>query len=197
MDIPDNTLTQVNELSSFEMIVLFIREVFGTFFIEEGNWAFDENNTIIGRTYFADRKRYKKAVNDKTVENILQIYRMALSGASTYKPDRISQTIAQMYKKHLGFNIDYLMFYDDDSEFLRGRKTQMIVHLTLMILQQVCGKESILREELQTASCILRGKLLSFITAFSRGTYTEIVLRDVLDSDPGYEFIRAMYKNKR
>lgn len=188
-------LVTSKEIKSFEMITLFVREVFGTYFIEEGNWTFDDKNAIIGRTYFADRKRYKKALNDKTVENVLQIYKMALSGASTYKPERISQTIAQMYKKHLGFNIDYLMFYDDDSEFLRNRKTQMIVHLTLMILQQVCGKEGIPQDELQTVSCILRGKLLSFITAFSRGTYTEIVLRSVLDTDPGYEFIRELYKN--
>lgn len=186
-------LVTSKEIKSFEMITLFVREVFGTYFIEEGNWTFDDKNAIVGRTYFADRKRYKKALNDKTVENVLQIYKMALSGASTYKPERISQTIAQMYKKHLGFNIDYLMFYDDDSEFLRNRKAQMIVHLTLMILQQVCGKESIPRSELRTVSCILRSKLLAFITAHSRGTYTEIVLQNVLDTDPSYEFIRELY----
>lgn len=193
MEMPEKNSTQANELKSFEMLTFFVRDVFGTFFIEEGNWTFDEKNTIIGRTYFADRKRYKKAINDKTVENILQIYKMALLGASTYKPDWISQTIALMYKKHLGFNIDYLMFYDDDTEFLRKRKTQMIVHLTLMILQQVCGKESIPRSELQTVSCIMREKLLSFINVYSRGTYTEIVLRNVFDTDPGYEFIRELY----
>ena len=53
-------LVTSKEIQSFEMITLFVREVFGTFFIEEGNWAFDDKNAIIGRTYFADRKRYKK-----------------------------------------------------------------------------------------------------------------------------------------
>ena len=50
-------LVTSKEIQSFEMITLFVREVFGTFFIEEGNWTFDEKNAIIGRTYFADRKR--------------------------------------------------------------------------------------------------------------------------------------------
>ncbi len=183
-------LVTSKEIKSFEMITLFVREVFGTYFIEEGNWTFDNENAIIGRTYFADRKRYKKALNNKTVENVLQIYKMSLSGASTYKPERISQTIAQVYKKHLGFNIDYLMFYDDDSEFLRRKKVQMITHLTLMILEQINGKESLPQSELRTVSCILSTKMLSFIIAYSRGTYTEIVLRNVLDTDPGYKFIR-------
>lgn len=196
MEQIEDKVTQ-KETHSFEMITLFVREVFGTYFIEEGNWTFNEKNTIIGRTYFADRKRHKKAINDKTVENILQLYKLALSGASTYKPDRISQTIALMYKKHLGFNIDYLMFYDDDTALLRNRKIQMIGHLTLMILQQVSGKESIQRNELQTVSCILREKLLSFITVYSRGTYTEIVLQKVLDTDPGYGFIRELYGNNK
>lgn len=49
-------LVTSKEIQSFEMITLFVREVFGTFFIEEGNWTFDEKNAIIGRTYFADRK---------------------------------------------------------------------------------------------------------------------------------------------
>lgn len=66
-------LVTSKEIQSFEMITLFVREVFGTFFIEEGNWAFDDKNAIIGRTYFADRKRYKKAINNKAIANILQI----------------------------------------------------------------------------------------------------------------------------
>lgn len=185
-------LVTSKEIQSFEMITLFVREVFGTFFIEEGNWTFDEKNAIIGRTYFADRKRYKKAVNHKAIANILQIYKMALTGCSTYEPEGISQAITQMYKKYLGLNIDYLMFFDDDSAPLRRRKVQMLRHLAFMVLQQINGKESIMRSELRAGTCILESKMLMFVVAFSRGTYTEIVLQNILNSDPGYEDFRQI-----
>ena len=185
-------LVTSKEIQSFEMITLFVREVFGTFFIEEGNWAFDDKNAIIGRTYFADRKRYKKAVNHKAIANILQIYKMALTGCSTYEPEGISQAITQMYKKYLGLNIDYLMFFDDDSAPLRRRKVQMLRHLAFMVLQQINGKESIMRSELRAGTSILESKMLMFVVAFSRGTYTEIVLQNILNSDPGYEDFRQI-----
>ena len=185
-------LVTSKEIQSFEMITLFVREVFGTFFIEEGNWTFDEKNAIIGRTYFADRKRYKKAVNHKAIANILQIYKMALTGCSTYEPEGISQAITQMYKKYLGLNIDYLMFFDDDSAPLRRRKVQMLRHLAFMVLQQINGKESIMRSELHAGTSILESKMLMFVVAFSRGTYTEIVLQNILNSDPGYEDFRQI-----
>ena len=185
-------LVTSKEIQSFEMITLFVREVFGTFFIEEGNWTFDEKNAIIGRTYFADRKRYKKAVNHKAIANILQIYKMALTGCSTYEPEGISQAITQMYKKYLGLNIDYLMFFDDDSAPLRRRKVQMLRHLAFMVLQQINGKESIMRSELRAGTSILESKMLMFVVAFSRGTYTEIVLQNILNSDPGYEDFRQI-----
>lgn len=185
-------LVTSKEIQSFEMITLFVREVFGTFFIEEGNWTFDEKNAIIGRTYFADRKRYKKAVNHKAIANILQIYKMALTGCSTYEPEGISQAITQMYKKYLGLNIDYLMFFDDDSAPLRRRKVQMLRHLAFMVLQQINGKESIMRSNLRTGTSILESKMLMFVVAFSRGTYTEIVLQSILNSDPSYEDYRKI-----
>ena len=185
-------LVASKEIKSFEMITLFVREVFGTYFIEEGNWTFDDKNAIIGRTYFADRKRYKKAINNKAIANILQVYKMALTGCSTYEPEGISQTITQMYKKYLGLNIDYLMFFDDDSEPLRRRKMQMLRHLAFMVLQQINGKESIMRSYLRTGTSILESKMLMFVTAFSRGTYTEIVLQNILNSDPSYEEFRQI-----
>ena len=185
-------LVTSKEIQSFEMITLFVREVFGTFFIEEGNWTFDEKNAIIGRTYFADRKRYKKAVNHKAIANILQIYKMALTGCSTYEPEGISQAITQMFKKYLELNVDYLMFFDDDSAPLRRRKMQMLRHLAFMVLQQINGKESIMRTELRAGTSILESKMLMFVVAFSRGTYTEIVLQNILNSDPGYEDFRQI-----
>ena len=185
-------LVAAKEIKSFEMITLFVREVFGTYFIEEGNWTFDDKNAIIGRTYFADRKRYKKAINNKAIANILQVYKMALTGCSTYEPEGISQTITQMYKKYFGLNIDYLMFFDDDSEPLRRRKMQMLRHLAFMVLQQINGKESIMRSELHAGTSILESKMLMFVVAFSRGTYTEIVLQNILNSDPGYEDFRQI-----
>ena len=185
-------LVTSKEIQSFEMITLFVREVFGTFFIEEGNWAFDDKNAIIGRTYFADRKRYKKAINNKAIANILQIYRMALTGCSTYEPEGISQAITQMFKKYLELNVDYLMFFDDDSAPLRRRKMQMLRHLAFMVLQQINGKESIMRSELRAGTSILESKMLMFVVAFSRGTYTEIVLQNILNSDPGYEDFRQI-----
>lgn len=185
-------LVTSKEIQSFEMITLFVREVFGTFFIEEGNWTFDDKNAIIGRTYFADRKRYKKAINNKAIANILQIYRMALTGCSTYEPEGISQAITQMFKKYLELNIDYLMFFDDDSAPLRRRKVQMLRHLAFMVLQQINGKESIMRSDLCTGTSILESKMLMFVVGFSRGTYTEIVLQSILNSDPGYEDFRQI-----
>lgn len=185
-------LVTSKEIQSFEMITLFVREVFGTFFIEEGNWAFDDKNAIIGRTYFADRKRYKKAINNKAIANILQIYRMALTGCSTYEPEGISQAITQMFKKYLELNVDYLMFFDDDSAPLRRRKMQMLRHLAFMVLQQINGKEGIMRSELRAGTSILESKMLMFVVAFSRGTYTEIVLQNILNSDPGYEDFRQI-----
>ena len=185
-------LVTSKEIQSFEMITLFVREVFGTFFIEEGNWTFDDKNAIIGRTYFADRKRYKKAINNKAIANILQIYRLALTGCSTYEPEGISQAITQMFKKYLELNIDYLMFFDDDSAPLRRRKMQMLRHLAFMVLQQINGKEGIMRSELRAGTSILESKMLMFVVAFSRGTYTEIVLQNILNSDPGYEDFRQI-----
>lgn len=185
-------LVTSKEIQSFEMITLFVREVFGTFFIEEGNWTFDDKNAIIGRTYFADRKRYKKAINNKAIANILQIYRLALTGCSTYEPEGISQAITQMFKKYLELNVDYLMFFDDDSAPLRRRKMQMLRHLAFMVLQQINGKEGIMRSELRAGTSILESKMLMFVVAFSRGTYTEIVLQNILNSDPGYEDFRQI-----
>lgn len=185
-------LVTLKEIQSFEMITLFVREVFGTFFIEEGNWTFDDKNAIIGRTYFADRKRYKKAINNKAIANILQIYRLALTGCSTYEPEGISQAITQMFKKYLELNIDYLMFFDDDSAPLRRRKMQMLRHLAFMVLQQINGKESIMRRDLRTGTSILESKMLMFVVAFSRGTYTEIVLQSILNSDSSYEDYRKI-----
>lgn len=185
-------LVTSKEIQSFEMITLFVREVFGTFFIEEGNWTFDDKNAIIGRTYFADRKRYKKAINNKAIANILQIYRLALTGCSTYEPEGISQAITQMFKKYLELNIDYLMFFDDDSAPLRRRKMQMLRHLAFMVLQQINGKESIMRRDLRTGTSILESKMLMFVVAFSRGTYTEIVLQSILNSDSSYEDYRKI-----
>ena len=185
-------LVTSKEIQSFEMITLFVREVFGTYFIEEGNWTFDDKNAIIGRTYFADRKRYKKAINNKAIANILQIYRLALTGCSTYEPEGISQAITQMFKKYLELNIDYLMFFDDDSAPLRRRKMQMLRHLAFMVLQQINGKESIMRSDLRTGTSILESKMLMFVVAFSRGTYTEIVLQSILNSDSSYEDYRKI-----
>ena len=185
-------LVTSKEIQSFEMITLFVREVFGTFFIEEGNWTFDDKNAIIGRTYFADRKRYKKAINNKAIANILQIYRLALTGCSTYEPEGISQAITQMFKKYLELNVDYLMFFDDDSAPLRRRKMQMLRHLAFMVLQQINGKESIMRRDLRTGTSILESKMLMFVVAFSRGTYTEIVLQSILNSDSSYEDYRKI-----
>lgn len=189
-------LVTSKEIQSFEMITLFVREVFGTFFIEEGNWTFDDKNAIIGRTYFADRKRYKKAINNKAIANILQIYRLALTGCSTYEPEGISQAITQMFKKYLELNIDYLMFFDDDSAPLRRRKMQMLRHLAFMVLQQINGKESIMRSDLRTGTSILESKMLMFVVAFSRGTYTEIVLQSILNSDSSYEDYRKILGDK-
>ena len=193
MGITETDHSKTRIINSYEMVTYFVREVFGTYFIEEGSWSFGDGNAIIGRTYFSDRKRYKAAINGKTVENIVQLYNMALSGKSTYKVETISQNIAQMFKDHLGFNIDYLMFYDDDTSLLHNRKIQMICHLSMMILRQVIGKEHITWDNLYTVSCLIHSKTLAFIIGFSRGTFTETVLQYTIDNDPGYEVIRSRY----
>ena len=117
---------------------------------------------------------------------------MALTGCSTYEPEGISQAITQMFKKYLELNVDYLMFFDDDSAPLRRRKMQMLRHLAFMVLQQINGKEGIMRSELRAGTSILESKMLMFVVAFSRGTYTENVLQNILNSDPGYEDFRQI-----
>ena len=186
-------LVASKEIKSFEIITLFVREVFGTYFIEEGNWTFDDGNAIIGRTYFADRKRYKKAVNYKTVLNIRQIYKMALTGHSTYNADSISQAFTQMYKKRLGLNVDYLMFFDDDSEILRSRKIQMIIQLVGMVLFRFDGKESIPSSDFHVHGNVVKEKTMSFIANASKDTYTEIVLQNMFNTDPDYKPLKDWY----
>ena len=49
-----------------------------------------------------------------------------------------------------------------------------------------------MRSELRAGTSILESKMLMFVVAFSRGTYTEIVLQNILNSDPGYEDFRQI-----
>ena len=83
-------------LSAFEVITTLVREVFGTYFIEEEKWNFPDASQVIGRTYFADRKKLKYAINEKTVDNLILIYELVFDGQSTYNAMRISENLVRV-----------------------------------------------------------------------------------------------------
>ena len=162
---------------SFEIITILIREVFGTYFIEEGNWFFPSDDKIIGRTFFSDRKKAKCEVNDKTVDNLILIYELALTNQSTYDPIRISENLVRVLKEQYDIEISYAMFFDDDTADLRSAKIRA---LRATIREIACCSRNLDLIDpmgIQQATEFICRKLLASIMRHCPGTYTETVIK--------------------
>lgn len=173
-----------NKLSSYMLITYLIKEVFGTYFIEPLDWKFPVDSKPVGRTFFADRKKHKCAVNERTFENILLIYRLALGGQSTYDAQRVSQELTKSIKEHFRLNIDYLMYFDDDTPELRKQKYTLLNHMVYCIAGDCRGKEFFDNEDYIGIHRLSEFKMKASIIRYAIGTYTEIVLQNLHLTDP-------------
>ena len=172
-------------IPSYDFITALVKDVFGTYFVEPDSWKLQDDLKTIGRTYFADRKRSKCAVNERTIDYIRMLYLMAFSGNSIYDPVRISQTFTLAVKKRFEINVDYLIFFDDDTEHLRSAKGEMIVHLVFLLLARIKDEESIPAWTIHAwRNNGLINKLMSWIISLSRGTYTAHVINHILSINP-------------
>lgn len=162
---------------SFEIITVLVREVFGTYFLEEGVWNFPEEEHVIGRTYFADRKKVKNAVNDKTVDNLILIYELAFHGRSSNDPIRISENLVRVLKAQYNIDVSYAMFFDDDTAQLRSAKIRTLRALIREISCFALNRELIDISFLDHETSFIRFKLLTSIVRHCHGTYTETVIK--------------------
>lgn len=162
---------------TFDIITALVREVFGTYFLEDGNWTFPEGTSPIGRTYFSDRKKQKVAINEKTVDNLILIYELAFDNKTSYNPVRISENLVRVLKEQFDVDVSYAMFFDDDTEALRKAKTRT---LRAMIREIACRGQNrplFCKERINENTKFIRYKLLSSIVQHSHGTYTETVIK--------------------
>lgn len=170
-------------VSSFQLITYLIKDVFGTYLVEEGKWDYPNYDNPIGRTYFLDRKKAKSAINDRTINNISRIYNMALTGNSVYDPLQISQNFARVIKQNFHFNVDYMILFPDDTNALRKAKIDAINQLLVFSLLDFRGISSYDPNNLHFGMTISQVKLISLISMHSLGTYTEIVLKNLHVTD--------------
>ena len=172
-------------IPSYDFITALVKDVFGTYFVEPDSWKLQDDLKTIGRTYFADRKRSKCAVNERTIDYIRMLYIMAFTGNSIYDPVRISQTFTQALKKRFKINVDYLIFFDDDTEQLQRGKIQIIIHLVFLLLERIKDKESIPAYKLndwQEGGVMY--KLMSWMVSHAKNTFTEQVINNIHATDP-------------
>ena len=162
---------------AFEIITVLVREVFGTYFLEDSNWSFPEENTSIGRTYFSDRKKQKIAINDKTVDNLILIYELVFNNQSSYNPIRVSENLVRVLKDQYNIDVSYAMFFDDDTADLRKAKIRTLRAMIREIASYGQNREFIDASCLDEETRFIRYKLLSAIDRHSHGTYTETVIR--------------------
>lgn len=170
-------------VSTFQLITHFVKDVFGTYLVEELNWKYPDKSKPIGRTYFLDRKKAKAAISDRTITNLSLLYRMALTGDSIYDPVQISQNFAHVMKHNYSINVDYLIFFPDDTEDLRHAKVDAIIHLLVFSLMDLRGKTTFDSEAFRFGSSISRVKLRAMVLLRAAGTYTEIVIDNLSLTD--------------
>lgn len=166
-------------LPAFEVITSLVREVFGTYFIEEEKWNFPDTNQAIGRTYFADRKKLKYAINEKTVDNLILIYELVFDGQSTYNPMRISENLVRVLKKQYDVDFSYAMFFSDDTDELRSMKVLTLRSVVREIAEYAKNKTHIDPRLIDDITSFVSLKTRSFIANCCEGTYTETVLRAI------------------
>lgn len=173
-----------NKIPSFMLITYLVKEVFGTYFIEPLDWKFPAGSKAVGRTFFADRKKHQCAINERTFDNLLLIYRLALDGQSTYDAQRVSQELTKSVKEHFRVNIDYLMYFEDDTPELRKQKCSLLNHTVYCIAGDCRGKEFFDNEDYIGIHRISEVKIKASIIRYAIGTYTEIVLQNLHLTDP-------------
>ena len=166
-------------LSAFEVITTLVREVFGTYFIEEEKWNFPDASQVIGRTYFADRKKLKYAINEKTVDNLILIYELVFDGQSTYNAMRISENLVRVLKEQYNVDFSYAMFFNDDTENLRSMKILTLRSVVREIAEYAKNKTHINPNLIDDITSFVSMKTRSFIAHCCKGTYTETVLRAI------------------
>lgn len=167
-------------IPSFVFIKALIRDVFGSYFIEKEIWLENYDYSPIGRTFFDDRKKQRCAVNEKASDNIQFLYQAVFHNQTTYDPKAISQKFALSMKNNFKINVDYLMFFDDDTEVLRNAKILVIHQLVCLILNSIRDKEFLESCELDDRRvCGSSNKMWAYIISMVANTYTEQVLKDI------------------
>ena len=169
-------------IPSFLFIKALVRDVFGSYFIENNIWLENYDYSPMGRTFFDDRKKQKCAVNDKASDNIQFLYQAVFHRQTTYDPKIISQKFTQSMKNNFQINVDYLMFFDDDTEILRNAKIMLINQLVCLLLGNIRGKEFLESCELDDRRVLgSSNKMWSYIIGMVANTYTEQVLKEIHD----------------
>lgn len=172
-------------IPSFQFITAFTKDVLGTYFIENHIWKNPKDTALMGRTYFYDRRNKPCAVNDKTLRNITKLYRKISFEETTYDLDFFSRQFTTSIKNNFGINMDYLMFFDDDTDSLRNNKIQMLNQFTYVLLSLVANRESLHAWEIdrwRDNGGI--NKMASFLLEAAEGTYTEYVFRNIQNTYP-------------
>lgn len=171
-------------ISSSDILKKLIKDIFGTYFIEEDKWKFPAGVTI-GRTFFADRQKRIQAINHTVTDNVQIIFSAALSGNSTYIPTNISRRLAQFYKEFSGFDYDFLIFFEDDSNECRQRKIGSHLSLLSQITIFCEGKSGICFEDMAMQK---RGatfdelhiKMMTWYMYEEKNSYTNVVIQNII-----------------
>ena len=83
-------------------------------------------------------------------------------------------------KNNFNINVDYLMFFDDDTDILRKAKILVINQLVCLLLGNIRGKEFLESCELDDRRVLgSSNKMWSYIVSLVANTYTEQVLQDI------------------
>ena len=171
-------------ISSSDILKKLIKDIFGTYFIEEDKWKFPAGVTI-GRTFFADRQKRIQAINHTVTDNVQIIFSAALSGNSTYIPTNISRRLAQFYKEFFGFDYDFLIFFEDDSDECRQRKIGS--HLSLLSqITMFCEEKSkicfedMARQKRGATFDELHMKMMTWYMYEEKNSYTNVVIQNII-----------------
>lgn len=164
-------------ISSVDILHKLIKDIFGTFFIEE-KWIFS-NGATIGRTFFADRQKKAAAINHTVTDNVQIVFQAALLGNSPYVPANISRRLAQFYQEVCTCNFDFLIFFGDETDEVLQRKLHSHLSLLSHIMIFCEDKEQLSYRDLEAAVDYIYPKMSHWFLAQCKGTYTEIVIQNI------------------
>lgn len=168
-------------ISSREILQKIIKDIFGTFFVEEDNWIFPPG-TKIGRTFFSDRQKRKNAVNHTVTDHVSLLFTIALNGHSAYDPASISRRLAHFYQEVSNQNLDFLIFFGDESEEVLQQKIRFHVNLLWDIVHAFEQSEQVSFNYLTHVIDSRYRKMVSWLLARCQGTYTETVIREISEN---------------